>query len=134
MTVDSVDCNEIYRVCIACHIGREKGMHETVKEGFGQTSQTIEQARQLFERARRFYNARAYRKAIILFEQARHTPGVPRLEALLYNIGMANLRLRRFATAIIYFENYLASSAISQEDRRTLNGGSMKLKGELVSR
>jgi hypothetical protein len=37
--------------------------------------------------------------------------------ACLFNIGAANLRLRRFATAVIYFETYVESPDIADRDR-----------------
>lgn len=93
-------------------------MCDGISGSFGEAPSTLEQARQLFNRAERFFKAGAYRRAIILYERVRHMPDVPRPEALLFNIGLANMKLRRFATAIIYFENFLASPRISESDRK----------------
>jgi tetratricopeptide (TPR) repeat protein len=74
--------------------------------------------RQLFEQAAGFFQAGQYRQAIITFERVRQTAGVPaevRRDSV-YNIGMANLRLSRFATALIYFEEYLRTGGANVED------------------
>lgn len=92
-------------------------LSDCMGERLGQPNTPANQARAVFARAERLFKARAYRKAIILFERVRHMPGVPNPERLLYNIGLANLKLRRFATAIIYFESFLAHPSISDGDR-----------------
>jgi outer membrane protein assembly factor BamD (BamD/ComL family) len=76
-----------------------------------------QQAKEVYEQGVRFYNRKNYRSAIVRFERVRHMPGVTGREYMLYNIGIANLKLDRFATAIIYFENFLASPRITQADR-----------------
>ncbi|MCL4486540.1 MAG: tetratricopeptide repeat protein [Chloroflexi bacterium] len=75
-------------------------------------------ARGLFERGSQHFSAGAYRDAIRAFERVRHLPGLSEAHqaALLYNIGMCNLRLNRFSTAITYFERYLATSGLSASD------------------
>jgi len=85
----------------------------------GQAVASVDRARQLFNRAQEYYQRRSYRKAIILYERARQLAGTPdsAKRACLYNIGMANLKLRRFATAIIYFETFLQSPGITEKDR-----------------
>jgi Tfp pilus assembly protein PilF len=62
------------------------------------------------DRTADLYQRGQYRQAILLFEQLRHAPGVPDSAklAMLFDIGMCNLKLNRYATAIIYFEQYLA--------------------------
>jgi hypothetical protein len=79
-----------------------------------------DRVRRLFHRAMGDYRARRYRRAIIAWEQVRHLSGMaPNVAAAcLYNIAAANLKLRRFATALIYLETYIASPAISDRDRR----------------
>lgn len=81
-----------------------------------QTSQTV---RRLFENATAAFGSRNYRKAIMLYEKARQQSGVPEKikEACLFNIGLANVRLKRFATAIIYFENFLSRAGAGNCDR-----------------
>lgn len=92
-------------------------MSQSMTASLGQASATLDQVRKVFEQAERSYKAGAFRKAIILFERVRHMPGLKRPQALLYNIGLANLRLKRFATAVIYFENYLRTPGLSANDK-----------------
>jgi hypothetical protein len=84
-----------------------------------QATEAPERAKQLFNSAMDHYRARRYPRAIILWERVRHLPGVPAnlKAACLYNVGQANMRLRRFATAMIYFETYIAGSGVSDKDR-----------------
>jgi hypothetical protein len=84
-----------------------------------QATEAPERAKQLFNGAMDHYRARRYPRAIILWERVRHLPGVPEnlKAACLYNVGQANMRLRRFATAMIYFETYIAGSGVSDKDR-----------------
>jgi tetratricopeptide (TPR) repeat protein len=79
----------------------------------------LDRLRTLFDQATSYYRARRYRRAIIAWERIRHLPGVPRnvVDACLYNVAAANLKLQRFATALIYFETYIASPATSDRDR-----------------
>ncbi|HEY9076524.1 MAG TPA: tetratricopeptide repeat protein [Anaerolineaceae bacterium] len=67
------------------------------------------QGRELWERATTAYTAGRYQRAIILFERIRNLPGMSEqvIAAMTFNIGVANLRLHRYNTAIIYFEEYL---------------------------
>lgn len=92
-----------------------------------QTSQTV---RRLFENATAAFDSRNYGRAIILYEKARQQSGVPEKikEACLYNIGLANVRLQRFATAIVYFENYLGRTGISDCDRMMAQHRLLKAK------
>jgi tetratricopeptide (TPR) repeat protein len=93
-------------------------------EALKQPADQVEQARQKFERAQSYYQAKDYRKAIVLFERVRQMAGLsPNVyRACLFNIGQANLKLRRFATAILYFETYLQSQEISDKDRKWAQG------------
>jgi outer membrane protein assembly factor BamD (BamD/ComL family) len=76
------------------------------------------EARTTFEEATRLYEEGQYRRAIIRFERVRQTPGMSDevRSACLYNIGRANLRLNRFATAIVYLEEYLTMPGADIED------------------
>jgi hypothetical protein len=84
-----------------------------------QATEAPERARQLFKSAMSHYRARRYARAIILWERVRHLPGVPPnlKAACLYNVGQANMRLHRVATAMIYFETYISGTGISEKDR-----------------
>jgi len=79
-----------------------------------------EEARELFTRAQAFYQVGQYRQAIIHFERCRQISGMPASAKrdMLYNIGVSNLRLRRFATAIFYFEQYLSMPGADEESAR----------------
>lgn len=74
---------------------------------------------QKFRAAAQQYKVKNYTTAIILFERVRNMPAATEevKRDCLYNIGMANLRLKRPATAVLYFERYLASSGLSEADR-----------------
>jgi hypothetical protein len=95
--------------------------------------QTSPAVRRLFENATAAFNARNYGRAIIFYEKARHQQGVPEKikKACLYNIGLANLRLHRFATAIIYFESYLGRAGISNCDRMMAQHRLLKAKRKI---
>jgi len=71
----------------------------------------------LHRQAHRFFEAGNYREALALWERSRETAGVtPAQNAmLLFNIGMCNLKLERFATAIFFFEEFLESPGSNQE-------------------
>ena len=71
----------------------------------------------LHRQAQRFWDAGNYREALAVWERAREVPGVTAAQAamLLFNIGMCNLRLERFATAVFFFEEYLESPGANQE-------------------
>jgi tetratricopeptide (TPR) repeat protein len=81
----------------------------------------VEQFNRVFKVASDFYDQEDYRHAIIQFEKARQIPGVtdPGKSACLYNIGMANLKLERYNTAIIYFERDLSTG--SEDKTNTQN-------------
>lgn len=70
----------------------------------------VERARELSDKAWQLYQEGRFRQAIIAFERVRQTPGLPVgfYRSSVFNIGQANLRLSRFATAIVYFELYLS--------------------------
>ena len=65
------------------------------------------------------YNSRNYGRAIVLYEKVRQQRDAPEVvkSACLYNIGYANIKLRRFATAIIYFETYIGRPDITDCER-----------------
>jgi hypothetical protein len=93
----------------------------------------LDRLKELFYRALADFRARRYRRAIITWERIRHLPGAPAnvVAACLFNIGAANLRLRRFATAVIYFETYVGRTGISDRDRtdaqRRLNAAKRRI-------
>ncbi len=80
------------------------------------SEQADAEARQQFARAERSFAAGRYRQAIILMEDLRHHPSITGENEgrLLYNIGLSNLRLERYATAILYFERYLESEGADE--------------------
>jgi len=82
---------------------------ESPENRSGETTDQSTQAQPLWERAPPFYRSGLYTRAIILFEQMRNIPGMgdPFYAAVTFNIGVANLRLHRYHTAILYFEQYL---------------------------
>jgi tetratricopeptide (TPR) repeat protein len=75
--------------------------------------------RSLYQEGVRLYQGQDYRAAIIRFERAREMPDFSERDraTLHYNIAMSNLRLRRFATAVYNFEQYLERGDISEENR-----------------
>ena len=77
-----------------------------------------EAARRLFDEASAYFTRGDYRRAIIRFERLRQTPGLEDaiVRDVLYNIGVCNLRLERFATAIIYLEQYLTLPGAVEAD------------------
>lgn len=76
----------------------------------------IAHLRQIWEAAGAQFVAGRFRQSIILFEKARQLSDGQFESEAVYNIGKANLRLRRFSTAIIYFEQ-AHDLATSDEDR-----------------
>lgn len=68
----------------------------------------VERQKEMFLKAEDLYVRGQFRQAIVRFERVRQLPGISADVArdCLWNIGVCNLRLRRFATAIIYFEKY----------------------------
>lgn len=66
--------------------------------------------RRLFQLAQERYEARDFRRAIILFERVRHLERLPdeTRSMMLFNAGMSNFHLGRYATAQNYLEEYLA--------------------------
>ena len=73
------------------------------------------EARRIYEDGVHAYSSGQFRRAIIRFERARQMPGITEQSngALLYNIGRANMRLHRYATAVYAFERYLETGGIS---------------------
>jgi tetratricopeptide (TPR) repeat protein len=73
------------------------------------TAEAATRSQELNAEAQRHYAREDYREALALWERARETAGLsPRQESeFLFNIGMCNLRLERFATAIFFFEHYV---------------------------
>ncbi len=73
--------------------------------------------RDLHRAAQRLYDAQDYRRALILWERARQQPGVTERERamFLFNIGMCNLMLERFGSAVAEFEEYLESPSADRE-------------------
>jgi tetratricopeptide (TPR) repeat protein len=71
--------------------------------------ENVETARQHFQAGMRLFEAGQYSAAITRLERARQIPGLSDNIhlALLYNLGVCNLRLQRFATAVTYFEECL---------------------------
>jgi outer membrane protein assembly factor BamD (BamD/ComL family) len=91
----------------------------SIAAGLGQAA-PVNPVEQKFRAAAQQYKVKNYITAIILFERVRNMPAASAevKRDCLYNIGMANLRLKRPATAVLYFERYLASSGLSEADRR----------------
>ncbi|HLV35748.1 MAG TPA: tetratricopeptide repeat protein [Spirillospora sp.] len=80
--------------------------------------ENVEAAREHFEEGQRLFRAGRYQAAIIRLERARQIPGLDAdiYTTLLYNLGVCNLRLERFATAVNYFEQYLARPGADAEE------------------
>ncbi len=76
------------------------------------------QARRLFQYGVRMTEEGNRAQAIIIFERVRQTPGVPESSQAncLWNIGLLNLEMRRFATAISYLEQWLDTGQGTAED------------------
>jgi tetratricopeptide (TPR) repeat protein len=85
-----------------------------------QTSKEYEPAaaEHMFVEGERFFRAGEYAKAIVLWERVRQLPGLPASvpAPLVFSMGVANLRLKRYATAIKYFEDYLAVPGTRMDD------------------
>lgn len=89
---------------------------QEARQGLGMNSREVtsmegsdtENARRVFRRAMTHFNNGNFITAIILFERSRLLGDLsPEQNAeVLYNIGVANLRLGRHATAITYFQMY----------------------------
>lgn len=77
-------------------------------------------AQLLFRLAVASFQARDYRRAIILFERVRHLARVadPHHPPMWFNIGVANFQLGRYGTALTYFEQYLARGGEQQASAR----------------
>jgi tetratricopeptide (TPR) repeat protein len=68
-----------------------------------------EELRERFSEAQALYHAARYPQAIVAFQRIRSLPGVPDAvqRDCLWAMGMADLRLGRYATAILLFEHYM---------------------------
>ncbi len=79
----------------------------------------VNRATALYDQASDLYQRHQYRQAIIIFEQLREMQNVEGVEDIhrttLFNIARCNLRLRRYATAIIYLEEYLEDAEDAQD-------------------
>lgn len=85
----------------------------------------VDTARSIFEEGTQFYNDGDYRAAIIRFERARQMPGMSQegRAKIHFNIGLSNFKLRRFATAVYNFEQYISAgvgSAQEQDEARQM--------------
>ena len=80
----------------------------------------VDRQREMFQQAQDLFSGGRFRRAIVRFERVRQLPGISAEVArdCLWNIGVCNLRLRRFATAIIYFERYMKMSGADLEGAR----------------
>lgn len=79
----------------------------------------VDTAKTIFEEGEQFYNEGDYRAAIIRFERARQMPGMSRdNQAMIhFNIGLSNFKLRRFATAVYNFEQYINAGVGSEQEQ-----------------
>ncbi len=79
--------------------------------------QADQRGRRLHTEAQRFYDDGNYREALVVWERAREAGGATELQSasLLFNIGMSNLMLERYATAIFFFEEYLEAPGAELE-------------------
>jgi tetratricopeptide (TPR) repeat protein len=91
----------------------------TMTSAIQRDDELTETAQELYQEGVRLYQGQDYRAAIIRFERAREMPDFSESDraTLHYNIAMSNLRLRRFATAVYNFEQYLERGDISEENR-----------------
>lgn len=82
-------------------------------EGMAEAPISRDELRSTFEDARRHYARREWGEALAAFERVRQGAGSDEAvrAACVFNIGLSNLRARRFATAAFYFERYLTSPA-----------------------
>ncbi len=80
--------------------------------------ENIEAARDHFEAGQRLFRAGQYAAAITRLERARQIPGLSddTYSTLLFDLGISNLRLERFATAVTYFEQYLERPGANREE------------------
>jgi tetratricopeptide (TPR) repeat protein len=98
-------------------VGRERLARARAGAGVSETGVSERSARSLHERAQQAYEAGDFRRALILWERARHMRGATdELRAsFLFNVGMCNLRLERFGSAVAVFEEYLRMPGADQE-------------------
>ena len=80
--------------------------------------ENIEAAQEHFEAGQRLFRAGQYAAAATRLERARQVPGLSddTYSTLLYDLGVCNLRLERFATAVTYFEQYLEQPGANAEE------------------
>jgi tetratricopeptide (TPR) repeat protein len=111
--------------------GADRGAGETLlgeaRQGAGAPAQadtqvSEDQLKQMFMEAQDLYLAGQFRRAIIIFERMRQAPGFPEewRREWLWNIGRCNLKLKRYATAIIYLEEFLAMPGTGVEEGEAL--------------
>jgi len=64
--------------------------------------------RERYSEAQQLYNAGRYTQAIVAFQRIRSLPGVPlgMQRDCVWNMGLSDLQLGRYATAILLFEHY----------------------------
>lgn len=93
-------------------LGRARAGAGVFEEGVSERS-----ARSLHDRAEQAYEAGDFRRALILWERARHQRGATEEHraSFLFNVGMCNLRLERFGSAVAVFEEYLRMPGADQE-------------------
>jgi tetratricopeptide (TPR) repeat protein len=98
-------------------LGRERLSRARAGAGVSETGVSERSARSLHERAEQAYNAGDFRRALILWERARHQRGASEEHraSFLFNVGMCNLRLERFGSAVAVFEEYLRTPGADQE-------------------
>jgi outer membrane protein assembly factor BamD (BamD/ComL family) len=96
------------------------GNFQMTSENLGQTPDPGPVGKELFQAALKQYRAKNYIQAIILWERVRNLPKVTDVvkRSCLFNIGQANLKLKRPATSILYFERYLASTGLTDDERK----------------
>jgi Tfp pilus assembly protein PilF len=72
---------------------------------------------QVFNEGASLYENGELQEAMVRFERVIQLPDVPEnvRRSCLYNVGMANMRLQRFATAITFFEQYIAMPGADAE-------------------
>ena len=95
---------------------------QTTAENRPESSEAGPTSRDRLQRAERQFSHGDYRSAMYLFEQARQGSNLSASDNadILYNLGMCNLRMRRYGTAITYFEQYLQQNPGNEEAMRHL--------------
>ena len=98
-------------------VGRERLARARAGAGVSEEGVSERSARSLHDRAEQAYEAGDFRRALILWERARHQRGATEEHraSFLFNVGMCNLRLERFGSAVAVFEEYLRMPGADQE-------------------